>query len=445
MSEDRTSERDGSTPSADGKPLRIGLQAKDADAARLEALIFLARKADRRRRAGDWKIARIQSLLCTDLLEKYIGMYLADPPEGVAEDATAKATRITYRSKLRAFQKAFPALEVGDVGDWIVKAYDERAKHRSAATRPSDLHTARRALKQALIDAGVQNYTLHFTIPDPGMLPKIAWTPAEYDRVRAAADGWLHNPGGTPKMVPGPDGLVPARRSARSVEDREAWRRAILFLPYTGNRNGRLPPTRWVPPEAPPADGLPLPDRPWIEVTKDEIRYHSDGEARHDSNKRRGGRIIPDEFAPVVRRWYEHDLKNGFEFVFHKRRGLRYGGRHLDRQTFKRILEDAAVDPSRVPHHFKDLCVQWSDEAGVDREALAVHMDTIPKTIARKYGDPKRWALKRQAAKRLKQGAWRKRGRSNVKVAQLFAKAGRKAKRAAGASGPVRSGRRRVA
>jgi hypothetical protein len=68
-------------------PKRIGLAGKDADAARLEALVFLARKSGRKRRATNWPIERIQSLLAFDVLEKYVDTFLADKPKGVAEIA----------------------------------------------------------------------------------------------------------------------------------------------------------------------------------------------------------------------------------------------------------------------------------------------------------------------------------------------------------------------
>jgi hypothetical protein len=405
-----------------GNPKRIGLENKDADAARLEALVFLARKQGRRRRATNWPIERIQSLLCRDVLETYVDRYLADPPEGVAEDPVAFKTRTTYRYEIRAFQRAFPELEVGDLGDWIAKEYASRAPDRTAMSRSSDLYTVRRSLKEALKFMGVPpTYNLHYKIGDPGMLPKQAWTPGEYDRLCAAADGWLFNPDGSPKMMPGPGNPVQARRSGNwSRRSREAWRRAIGFLPYTGSRHGRLPPTRWVPPEAEPKDGRPLPDRPWIEVAATKIVYHRDGETRYHGNKRRGPVIVPDEFAPTVRAWFEADRAKGFEFVFHKPDGSRYAGTHLSKETFKQIVEDAGLDANRIPHHLKDLAVEWADEAGMDRNTLAVHTDTTARTIARKYGDPRRTAKMLEAAEGMKQTAWRERGRRKADVVKLF-------------------------
>ncbi len=398
-------------------PKRIGLDAKEADAARLEALVFLARKSGRRRRATTWPIERIQSLLCVDLLEKYIAVYLPKPPQGVSEDSAPYRTKATYRYKIRAFQKAFPELEVGDVDDWIVEEYGRRANERSRMSRTSDLHTAKRSLNKALTLIGVPpTYKVHFRIPDPGMLPKTAWTPEEYDRLCAAADGWLFNADGTPKL--GEDGRQ--QRRTRSVLCREAWRRAILFLPYTTSRHGRLPLTRWVPPETRPLDGKALKDRPWIEVTDEEIVYHRDGEARSDSNKGCRANKIPTEFEPLVRAWYAADLARGYEFVFHQSDGSRYAGTHLCKETFKSIVRDAGLDESRIPHHLKDLSVEWSDDAGMDRDTLAAHADTTARTLGQKYGDPQRTAKLQKAAEEMTQTAWRKRGQRKAKVAKLF-------------------------
>ncbi|MGT2502702.1 hypothetical protein ACVOMS_21400 [Bradyrhizobium guangxiense] len=126
--------------------------------------------------------------------------------------------------------------------------------------------------------------------------------------------------------------------------------------------------------------------------------YHRDGEARHDGNKRRRGNRIPTAFEPQVRAWYEEDRAAGHEFVFHRRDGARYGGRSLGRATFKRIVEDAAVEMARVPHHFKDLFVQLADEAGMERDVAAAHADTTAKTLGRKYGEPVRTAFLDRAA-----------------------------------------------
>lgn len=390
-------------------PKVFGLQAKDPDGARLEALIFLARKSGRRRRASTWPIERIQALLVCDVLKTYADVFLADPPKGAEEQESPARfkTRTTYRYSISAFRKAFPELEVGDVGEWLVVEYCRRPADRSKRSKLTDLYTVRRSLKEGLKHLGVPpTYNCHFRIPDPGMSPKVAWTPEEYDRLRAAADGYVFEADGTPKMIRGPDGPMQQRRFDRWVwPRREAWRRAIQFLPYTVSRHGRLPLTRWVPPEAEPMDGKPLPknDRPWIEVTDDEIFYHRDGEAGYDGNKRRGGNKIPKEFAPTVRAWYEADMAAGREFVFCKLDGSRYPRNHLCKETFKNIVKDAGIAEDRVPHHLKDL--DWSDEAGMDRETLAVHADTTARTLGKKYGDPTREALLDQAAAEMTQGA----------------------------------------
>jgi hypothetical protein len=416
-------------------PLRIGLAGKDPDAARLEALVYLARKSGRRRRATNWRIERIQSLLCWDLLEKYKAAYLSEPLAGKKEDSGERNIRIAKLGRIRAFQKAFPDLEVGDVSDWIVKEYDRRAKDRAATSRSVDLYLVRWALRMALVLVGVPpTYQLHLNVPAPPRLPKVAWTPEEYDRVRAAAHGWIFSADGTPKMIPGPDGPVQARRRKSSVTLREAWRRAIEFLPYTASRHGRLTATRWLPPEAEPLDGRPLKDRPWIEVTEQEVVYHRDGEARYDGSKRRGPVIIPVEFAPTVRAWYAADLTAGREFVFHRADGSRFLGRYLHKETFGRIVQDAGLAARRVPHHFKDLAVQWSDSAGIDRHTLAVHADTTVETLEAKYGDPMNVAKLLEAAEKMTQADW---GGRRADVIKLF-------ERARGKSRPAPTRRRRA-
>ena len=411
-------------------PRHIGLQAKDAGGARLEALVFLARKSGRRRRATNWPIERIQGLLVRDVLEVYMKVFIRVPLEGEdkLEDAVKIKVRRTYGNSIKAFIAALPELEVGDVVDGLLEKYLAYRSNRKLSTRLRDLYTVRRSLKLGLQELGVPpTYNVHFRIPDPGMTPKAVWTVDEYDRLRAAADGYLFEPGGAPKMVPGPDGPVQMRRmDSWTWESRGAWRRAIPFLAYTASRHGRLARTRWVPPEAEPMDGKRLPklDRPWLEVLDDGIFYHRDGEARCDSNKRRGGNMIPKEFEPTVRAWYEADLARGYEFVFHKRDGSRYSsGRELCRGTFKHIVEDAGIDPDRVPHHLKDLAVDWSDEAGVDRDTLAVHADTTAGTLNRKYGSPRRTALLERAAAEITQDAWRVRGTRKANVTKLFRKA----------------------
>lgn len=400
----------------------IALQAKEPDAARLEAVILLARRQGRRRRATSWPIEKIQGLLVADVLEKYAEVYLLSPSEE-EQKRVANHTRRSYLSGVRAFQKAFPALEVGDIGDWIPQTYDMRASDRTLRTRTSDQHASRRGIKLGLKLLGVANYDSSWVIPDPGMLDKIAWTPDQYDRLMAAADGYVFAEDGSPVMVEGPDGPVQLRRDSRSINYRKAWRRGIPFLTYTVSRHGRLAKTRWLPPEVDPADGLPLPpnDRPWLEVLDDCILYRRDGESRVDSTKGRDGNQIPKVFEAEVRSWYEEDMACGREWVFHQRDGSRFTDWHIGKEAFRNIVADAGLDIRRVPHHLKDLSVQISDEAGMGRDILAAHADTTERTLAKKYGDPAREALLAHAADKLTQGAWRERAARKTKVTKLFA------------------------
>lgn len=426
-------------------PRIIRLKAKDADAARLEALVFLARKQGRTRRATDWPIGAIQALLVADVLRKYKAECLAAPPDGVEE---ANSTRRTYALSIDAFCKALPELEVGDVNDALVARYLACPVRRSETSKLTDLYTVRRSLKIGLGLLGVPpTYNAHFRIPDKGMLPKVPWTPEEFDRLRAAADGYVFNPDGTPAMARSPLGPVQLRRSDRWVlPGREAWRRAIPFKAYLATRHGRLPITRWVPPEVEPQGRkLPKHDRPWIEVTGHGIYYHRDGEVHHDGGKRRGGNKVPAEFEAEVRAWYEADLANGYEWVFHKRDGSPYNDTHLCKETFRNIVKDAGIDPSRIPHHLKDLAVEWSDESGMDRDTLAAHADTTARTLGRTYGDPRREALKEKAAMQMTQGPWRERGERKANVARLFREAAGKRAAQAEAAAPLPFRRRRPA
>jgi hypothetical protein len=428
------SSKDGGAGS-DGRRKVYGLATKEAEAARLEALVFLARKSGRRIRATHWPVERIQSLLVRDVLEIYANAYLVHPSR---EEKRKKIdhTRRSYLSGVRAFQAAFPDLEVGDIGDWIPEKYATRAAHRSPQTHHTDQHAAKRGLKLGLKLLGVPpTYDVGWKIPEAGMLPKVKWTPEQLDRINAAAEGYAFETDGTPKTMEGPDGPVPFRRSLRIQRCREPWLRAISFLTWTVSRHGRLTKTRWVPPEVEPADGLPLPeeDRPWIEVLDDGIFYHRDGESRVDSDKRRGGNRIPRSFEPVVRAWYEADAARGVEWVFHKPNGGRYRALYLCMQVFRKIVRDAGLDVRRVPHHFKDLAVQMSDEAGIPREVLAAHADTTVKTLEKKYGEPAREALLARAAAEMTQDAWRGRAARKAEVAKLFKKGDAREAQAAGA------------
>ncbi|MET4524068.1 hypothetical protein [Bradyrhizobium sp. JR18.2] len=407
-------------------PKRFVLKTRNPLEACLEALVFLAREQGRRRRATTWPIERIQSLLCVDVLDTFVEVYLEGPPP---EDENGRPKRAVGNSiaSIRAFKKAFPELEIGDVGNWINKAYATRAKHRSPQSRRGDLYVVRKGLKEGLACLGVPpGFSPDLSIKDPGRLQKTSWTPDALDRLKAAADRYPFEADGSPKPIVRADGYVyPHGVALRSWEHRGHWRRIIDFLPYTGSRVGRLNPTRWVPPEVEPMDGLPLPrhDRPWIEVLEDEVWYHRDGESRVDSNKKRGPVLIPKEFEPVVRRWFEEDAAEGFEFVFHKPDGSRHHPRQFSWNTFKAIVADAGLASKTTPHHFKDLFVEMGDAAGVAREVMAAAADTTTRTLERKYGPARREALLQRAAETITAKAWRDRGASKTAVADRFAAA----------------------
>lgn len=385
----------------------FGLRAKEADAARLEALVFLARKAGRRIRASTWPVERVESLSAFDLLESYIHRKLGPPPKGV-KIRGRWMTRQTCRLACRAFQRAFPEKEIGDLRGDIADEYERRTRRRPRS-RYADFKTVRRGLNSELERLG-SDYQVRFANPYPGRLHKVPWTPAEYDRLLKAADGWKF----------GPDGALLGRRASFK---RGAWLRAIQFLPYTATRHGRLPLIRWVPPEVEPRDGLDLPvhDRPWIEVTDGAIYFHRDGEVPYDGNKRRSGNIIPAEFAATVRRWFEEDRAAGFEFVFHKKRGGRYRSIHIGCWNFRRIFEDAGLVHRRIPHNFKDLAVEWADAARMRREALAAHSSTRVETLASTYGEEARTALLDEAADAMTQAGWREKAARRAAIAQRFA------------------------
>ena len=93
-------------------PKRTGLRAKDPDAARLEAVILLARKSGRSRRATNWPIEMIQGLLVCDVLDTYVDVFMIDPSEDKKKKYVPH-TRDSYRLGIRAFQKAFPPLARG--------------------------------------------------------------------------------------------------------------------------------------------------------------------------------------------------------------------------------------------------------------------------------------------------------------------------------------------
>lgn len=408
------------------------LEAKEAAAARLEALVFLARRSGRRIRMSTWPIERIESLSCRDLLESYRTENLGPRPDGKEDANRKKKTRETYDQAVRVFQRVFPELEIGDLkGDWLPRQYELRSG-RPATSRYADLKTVQMCLNGQLAAQGA-HHCLKLHNPDPGRLDKGAWTVDEYDRVLKAAEGWLFEPGGAPKMADGPHGPVQARRRSAAAF-RQAWRRAIEFLPFTASRHGRLPPTRWLPPEVEPSDGLPLPreDRPWIEVTDDLIYYHRDGDVAYDGNKGRAGNVIPLEFAPTVRRWYEADMAAGREFVFHKCDGGRYRGPKLGWQTFKWIVRDAGIVGRRIPHHLKDLGMEWAEAARLRLEAFAEHADTSAAKLSATYGDALRTALLQEAAEGMTQAKWRADGARRAAIADRFRNGGARPSEAPG-------------
>jgi hypothetical protein len=222
-------------------------------------------------------------------------------------------------------------------------------------------------------------------------------------------------------MVPGPHGLVQARREG--LMRGPAWVRIIEFLPYTVTRHNAALWTRWVPPEVDPKDGLPLPraNRAWIEVTDDGIYYHRGAGVVNRSKKKRDGNRIPAEFEPTVRAFYEADMAAGREWVFHKKNGDRYRREHLSTTyTLRAILRDAGMEHKRKLHHLKDLAVEWADAAKLRREALAVHAATSEKTLARTYGEAPRTALLDEAAAGHMQRGWRENGASRDALAKRF-------------------------
>lgn len=84
------------------------------DGARLEALIFLARKVRRCRRGSTWSVEEIENLRVTDLLDHYKREYLAEPTNETPKQRHARKADIAYLSTV---QRAFPELCVGDIGE----------------------------------------------------------------------------------------------------------------------------------------------------------------------------------------------------------------------------------------------------------------------------------------------------------------------------------------
>ncbi|MCA1551081.1 hypothetical protein I6F36_30060 [Bradyrhizobium sp. BRP19] len=429
------------------KPGTITLKAKDAESARAEALIMIARGQKKTIRATTWPIERIERLNCKAMLQAYLDVDLKKPRRkkrkkgektsgrrSRAPDATdvveeEKATRAerklwsTYRAAIEAFQHAFPTLEIGDckgrVDLRIAEEFEERAR-LEPTSRYAYVRTVQMALNEILKRLGVpETYRVRFANKDPGPLKKPNWTPAEYDRLRAAAEGWRHHPGGAPMMIPGPHGLVQARR--QRPENRDAWSFMIPCLAYSVSRNGQIHLTRWVPGSVEPrgrkfARGE---ERPWLEVLDDCIVFHRDGNQRYDGNKRRGWNFVPKEFEPEVRARYARDKAADIEWVFHKPDGERYGD-CLPSWTFRQIVADAGLPEGTSAHSLKDLAVAWADAAGVPRPVLAEHADTSEKTISRNYGPSRKVDLLETAAEAITQNAWREKEESRAARAADF-------------------------
>lgn len=420
------------------RPGTLTLKAKDLEGARAEALIMIARAQRKTIRATTWPVERIERLNCKVMLQAYLDTDLEKPEirkrkKGEIPRRRRKASDVTevpedevtatkaernlwhgYTSAIENFQRAFPTLEIGDckgrIDMRIDKAFEERAL-LEPSSRYTYLKTVQMALNEILTRLGVpETYRVKFANEDPGPLVKPNWTPAEYDRLRAAAAGFCHHPGGAPKMVDIAGCRTQLRRLA-AIKPRKAWSRMIPFLAYSVSRNGQIHLTRWVPGSEEPrgrqfARGE---ERPWLEVLDDCIVFHRDGDERYDGSKRHGWNFVPKEFEPEVRRWYEEDMAAGIEWVFHKPDGERYGER-LPSFTFRQIVADAGLPEGTTPHSLKDLAVQWAREAGVPDPTLAHHADTSEKTIRRNYGASRKVELLEAAAETISQKRWREKG-----------------------------------
>jgi hypothetical protein len=385
------------------------LRAKDVDAARLEVLVEGARAQNRRIHAATWPIERIVSLSARDVLEVYlVRNNLRGRSDGKESGRRKKSTRQNIVRAVETFQREFPMLRIGDLeGEWIADEYETRTGCRPT-TRYADLKSVKKGLRGGLALLGIRDHRIGFDNPDPGRVTKMPWTPWEHDCVVAAAHGLKTLPDGT--RIPG------------GSDYRGQWQRGIPFLSRTATRHGILPNVRWLPPWVEPSDGLPLAmcDRAWIEVTDGPIYFHRDGGMPYDSNKGRAGNVIPDELAPDVRAWFEADMRAGHEFVFRRKNGMRYVGRHIGWWTFRRIVADAGMSWERVPHHFKDFAKEIAEASGLRVESFAAHADTSVEVLEGTYGNAERAALLLEAAQKMSLAAWREKAAPRADIVERF-------------------------
>ena len=305
-------------------PGTMTLKARDLSGAKTEALILIARAQGKTIRASTWPIERIERLRCRDLLQKYLDLDLRKPKDRKETRAENKHRR-TYSAALKAFQRAFPTLELGDCNGRIDRLFEERTGH-TPRSRHAELRTVKMALLEILRRMGVKDYKVAFVNKYPGRLKKVVWTPADFDRLlelgsRLAAPSRRHA-GDDPRPArPGPG--AEAARPPQGLAEGDP----VSDVFHEPQRPDLSDAARWVGPEVEPA-GRPLPksgeERPWLEVLDDRIVFHRDGEERYDGNKRHGPNIVPREFEPSVREWYAQDMAAGLEWVFHKLDGERY-------------------------------------------------------------------------------------------------------------------------
>jgi len=381
-------------------PFRFSLKASpdELDEARLEALILLAQKSGRKRRGSSWTIEDIENLLVADVIKVWKRKHGYDRPEteslpvqrapgergGAKTDAERRATAKlhTYRSKLESFERVFPDLCVGDIDESIPGEYERRVSNRSPTTLPADLSMAKKAINEGLRTLGVRGYRVDFVVKAAPRVPKVIWTPIEFDRILAAADGYVFNPDGTPLLVDdGAGGELQKRRPDSSVRARKAWRRAIPLLALTGSRNGLLTKTMWTNPHG-----------SWISVIFERVIWFRKGWLGPQDSPKRGEPVfLPEPLAKEVRAWCLEDLRAGIPYVFYKANGKPYKNGWLDRRTFERIVQDAGVARKVLPHHFKDLTIQIATAVGVQRRGLAAWVSTSPEMLEKTYGPEVDW------------------------------------------------------
>lgn len=386
------------------------LRAASPDEARLEVLLEAARAKNRTIRPATWPVERIVALSARHVLEVYLVKNgLRARKDGKESVRRKKRTRENLVRAVETFREKFSDSLIGDLeGEWIADEYEIRTGCEPT-TRYADLKSVKKGLRGGLALLGVRDWRIGFDNPDPGRLEKMPWTPGEYDAILAAAHGWKTLPDGT--RVPSETGGY-----------RGQWQRGIPFLTRTASRHGILPNVRWVGPWVEPDDGLPLPlpDRAWIEVTDGPIYFHRDGGMPYDGNKGRAGNIIPEEFAPEVRAWFEADMAVGRQFVFRRKNGMRYVGRHIGWWTFRRIVADSGVPWQRVPHHFKDFAKEIAEASGLRVEAFAAHADTAVEMLEGTYGDATRAALLQEAAEKHSLSAWREKDAARLAIVERF-------------------------